>query len=185
LALDYVRRYPAHISHAVVIGGPLQFTDAARAAARRYFEAHADDERKAEAARAVAEIPPEELATPSSSDWWHRRYLANRALFWRDPTYDAAYLFGGSHINIEAFRHTSRLMQGHDLTLTLPAVACPVFVAQGRYDFSVPPPVWEEARRRLPRGTYRVFEQSGHWPMIEEHAAFDAALIDWLAATSP
>jgi hypothetical protein len=36
-------------------------------------------------------------------------------------------------------------------------------VANGRYDYWVPPQLWEAEKRKLPNLTYRLFENSRHW----------------------
>jgi hypothetical protein len=40
--------------------------------------------------------------------------------------------------------------------------------------------LWEEPRQKLADLTYNLFERSGHYPMLEEQATFDANLIEWL-----
>jgi proline iminopeptidase len=73
------------------------------------------------------------------------------------------------------------LWDGCDLPARFPEVPCPVFLAQGRYDFACPPALWDGERERFPDATSRLFDRSGHSPQLDEPDAFTAALAAWLA----
>jgi pimeloyl-ACP methyl ester carboxylesterase len=38
---------------------------------------------------------------------------------------------------------------------------------------------WDGVQKRIPHLTYKLFERSGHFPMLEQAAEFDDALIRW------
>jgi len=71
-------------------------------------------------------------------------------------------------------------MADYDPMPGFPEITAPVFPANGRYDYWVPPKLWEAEKDKLPNLTYHLFEKSGHWPMWEEQELFDSMLIDWL-----
>ncbi|MEZ4587680.1 MAG: hypothetical protein R2909_14905 [Gemmatimonadales bacterium] len=53
-------------------------------------------------------------------------------------------------------------------------------MALGRFDFVVPPTLWDDQRSRS-SASAAVFERSGHTPQLEEPAGFDGRLAEWLA----
>lgn len=58
----------------------------------------------------------------------------------------------------------------------------PTLVATGRYDFLFPPKWGEVTAAAIPGARHVVFERSGHFPHVEEPAAFAAAVADFVAA---
>ena len=64
----------------------------------------------------------------------------------------------------------------------LPGVTTPVLVIGGRHDGITPPePGAERIADLLPNAELAIFEQSGHYPFIEEEDAFFDRLQSWLA----
>ena len=84
-----------------------------------------------------------------------------------------------------AFEHQyySVLLADYDPTSQFREIKAPVFIANGRYDYWVPPKLWEAEKGILPNLTFHLFQKSGHWPMLEEQARFDQELIAWLHRT--
>jgi proline iminopeptidase len=62
----------------------------------------------------------------------------------------------------------------------LAAVGMPVLVIAGRHDAFTAWPQAERIANRLPDGEVIVFENSAHFPWLDEPAAFFDALMDWL-----
>lgn len=180
-AVEYAARYPQHTSHIMLVGTPPNARN--RQEAQRYREAFATEERRAiwrrNRERVTDEIlrsaPPEEvlrLQTVSGAPW-----------FWYDPHFDASDLIAGSVVNGEFMsRFFGVLLKDYDLSARFPHVRCPAFVAHGRYDFVVPPYLWEDELGKLPDATFRLFERSGHYPHYEEQRLFDGQLLHWLGA---
>ncbi len=56
----------------------------------------------------------------------------------------------------------------------------PIFIAQGRHDYTVPYVLWDGVVDALPNATLRLFEKSGHQPFFEEPAVFADALSKWM-----
>lgn len=74
-------------------------------------------------------------------------------------------------------------LPGYDVTDRLTDVAVPALVMAGRDDWLAPPA--EGAERigaALPDATVAIFEQSGHFPFLEEPAAFLRTVRDWIEA---
>lgn len=101
-----------------------------------------------------------------------------------DPAYDCPPLWAGhDELSPEVFeRFWGRGGQFATFSAerSFPQITCPVFVAQGVFDFVCPPLAWEGALEKLTDATYQAFERSGHYPQMEEREAFDAVLLAWL-----
>ena len=57
----------------------------------------------------------------------------------------------------------------------------PIFVAHGRYDYTVPYVLWDGVAKALPNATLQIFDQSGHQPFFEEPDRLAEALSEWMA----
>src|SRR5206468_12428903 len=57
----------------------------------------------------------------------------------------------------------------------------PTLVLSGRHDFFCPPSQAERLRRGIRASEAVIFEQSGHYPFVEEAEAFRQAVRGWLA----
>ena len=79
----------------------------------------------------------------------------------------------------------AQLAPRHRDTAAIAGVRPPTFLAQGVWDFNVPPTRWAGVLPAFRDCTYRAFERSGHYPFYEEQELFDGALLDWLGAPRP
>ena len=184
LALDYARKYPQHTAGVVSIGISPRRGDGA--VQRTYWETMAGAERKVILAENLARLTPDALASLSPTQQFVARYLAGTPRVFRDPRFDWAFLWEGCEWDMAVFNRVWReLLAEYDPTPGFPAITCPVFIAVGIFDYGNPPLIWAEAKERLPDATYHVFEESGHDPMYEEQALFDARLLTWLRGVNP
>lgn len=70
---------------------------------------------------------------------------------------------------------------GYDVLGDLHRLTLPTLVLAGRHDWVfAPEDSAEPLHAALPRSRLRIFEDSGHYPFIEEHAAFLRTLGEWL-----
>ena len=79
----------------------------------------------------------------------------------------------------------AQLAPRHRDAAAIAGVKPPTFLAQGVWDFNVPPTRWAGVLPTFRDCTYRAFERSGHYPFYEEPDLFDATLLEWLAAPRP
>lgn len=181
LALAYALRFPQHVSRVILIGTPPAWAGM-EALERRYWDDHASAERKALRAQQEQRTSSAAEAAPvSPSDAFITDYVNRPSVYWHDPTYDCSALWEGAVIDVEEVTYHYSVVLPRLETLSLfPLLARPVFVALGRSDFAVPPTAWDACLATLPQPTRVIFEQSGHYPQMEERDAFDTALIDWL-----
>jgi len=70
--------------------------------------------------------------------------------------------------------------EAHDLTGDLNRLSIPVLVTTGRFDVVVVPRNSWRIHQAIPGSQFAVWERSGHFPMIEEPAAFVAVIDEFL-----
>lgn len=179
LALAYAKKYPANASHVVIIAMSPDSTPASFAAADQYLADSVAPERKALLAESMAQLAADIEADPA------RRFihysLRSGPRIWFDATYDAAPLWRDVRVNPEMFDVVwGKLFAAIDITNGLDALAAPVWLALGRYDYWNPPHLWQPVRGLFADLTVRVFERSGHTPQLEQAADFDRELLAWL-----
>jgi proline iminopeptidase len=173
LAVEYARRRPETVSHAIMVGTPprgdmtaLQVSTAA------YFEQHASDERKRILRDNVAALSP---ASPPQ-----QAMFAQTPLRFFDPHFDALPLFAGAEPRPEMLMHLlGTLAPTWDVTAGS-ALRARLLIAHGRYDYTVPHLLWDAVLPALPTATKQIFEASGHQPFVEEPERFIAELTAWL-----
>lgn len=183
MALEYAKRYPDRVSHVVMLamsprhGGPEYEEIAAR-----YWRSLATDDRKAAWERNQSTLTEEVLADVPPSRLPVVRYLASTPKRWYDYNYDASPIFEGvEYHNVQWLEHLfEQVTPDHAIAEGLPNLGAPVFLALGVHDYLCPPSMWDDVRPAFPDLTVRLFEKSGHFPMVEETEKFDRELIAWL-----
>lgn len=184
MALEYAKKYPANVSHVVMIGIAPDLSASSAEATETYWETSASAERKAVMEENLRRLPDDEIAQlpVSPGQRFIRTYIRNGPKAWHDPRFDSSPLWEGVEINMDMFNHVwGRIFRDLDITRGLETFNRPVFLALGRYDFLVAPPSsWEPLRPLFKDLTVRVFERSGHTPQYEEAAAFDEELVQWI-----
>lgn len=184
LALAYAARYPAQTSHVLAVAGAPGMTAGVMARAAAYWELVASPERKRLLADNQARLTPDVLARLTPSERVIVPYAASGPRIFVDPTYDCTPLWEGhDQISDQLFGRfwgPQGQFTAFDPDAELPRIAAPLFIAQGVFDFVVPPHVWAGELEKLPTATYQAFERSGHYPQLDEPERFGAAVAAWL-----
>ncbi len=182
MALEYAKKYPANISHVIMIAMAPDLSAASAAAAERYWQESVSPERKAVMEENLRQLPAETLAQLPSGEQFIRSYVQNGPRIWYDPRFDSSPLWEGVDVNRDMIDHVwGHVFRDIDITRGLATFDRPVFLALGRYDFLVAPPAtWDALRPKFRDLTVRVFERSGHTPQYEEPVLFEAELLRWL-----
>ena len=180
MALEYAKKYPAHVSHLVMMCVAPNLSHEAHLAAERYLNDSVCPERKAALAENLARLPQEIAASPEKAFITYCLLMAPKS--WFDYNFDAAKLWEGVEVNMAMFDYVwGEVFRDIDITENLDRLQAPVLLALGRYDYLQPPAyLWESVRDKFRNLTIRVFENSSHAPQFEEPALFDKALIEWL-----
>ena len=184
MALEYAKKYPANVSHVIMIGIAPDFSASSGQAAQASWEALASPERKATLEENRRNITDEELAGLPPGERFIKNYIRNGPFAWYDSGFDSTALWQGVDINTDMFDYVwGELFRDIDITRGLDLFDRPVFMALGRYDFLVAPPSsWEPIENRFSDLTIRVFENSGHTPQYEEPDLFDREVLAWMTA---
>jgi proline iminopeptidase len=184
MALEYAKKYPANVSHVVLIGISPDLSPKSDGERERYWNESVWPERKAALAENVKRLPDAEIEKLVHTERFVRGYVRDGPRAWFDPRFDSTPLWAGVDVNMDMFDHVwGELFRDIDITRGLDAFDRPVLLALGRYDFLIAPPsAWDAVRPRFRDLTVRVFEHSGHTPQHDEPKLFDAELMGWIAA---
>jgi len=183
MALEYAKAYPDHVSHVVMITmGPSYGGSEWQRLADQYWDSLASVERKAALTRNQAMLTEDSLANVRPNRVPVVQYLASTPQRWYDFNYDAAWIFEGIEYNNRQWLDYlfGEVTPGYDVSAGLEGVRVPVFLALGAHDYLVPPSMWDPVRPKFPNLTLVIFDESGHFPMLEERELFDEKLIAWV-----
>ncbi|MBD1901307.1 alpha/beta hydrolase [Trichocoleus sp. DQ-A3] len=180
MALEYAKKYPANVSHVVMMCLGPNYSHEGHLAAERYLNDSVCPERKAALAKNLTRLPEEISAAPEKAFITYCLLMGPKS--WFDYNYDATKLWEGIEVNMAMFDYVwGEVFRDIDITENLDKLQVPVLLALGRYDYLVPPPyMWEGVRDKFSNLTIRIFEKSSHAPHFEEPELFDKELLDWL-----
>lgn len=177
VALTYASRYPAQVSHLIVMV----------TAAHSGFLVRAQTilaERGTAEQQAIAQ--PLWTGTFESEAQLQEYFRIMRPLYAitadpavPEPTGDRAILSVDA-INV-AF---SGFLQTYDIRDQLPKITAPTLVIAGRHDWICPPEFSEEIAELIPRADLRIFERSGHSIRTDEPEAMLDAIAGFLVYQS-
>ncbi len=184
VALAYALAHPDRVAAVIAIGAPAAFDSSLTTAAAAYWDQEATPGRKAAHRESLAALTADSLQRLAPGAAVVATYVANRAQYWADSTYDASSLWADMTPNPTLIFQLFDFANPYRFP-TIVADLPPALVVLGRFDFVVPPTVWEGAAHPFGQLTTVVFERSGHTPQLEEPIAFDAKIAEWLAAVAP
>jgi proline iminopeptidase len=183
VALEYALRYPASLSHLVLLdtGGDSHWAqqNAAEVVARRGYSPQ-----KVELVRRWfnGEFTPHEyvpMAMRIGPAYYHHPSLWLMAREeiqggWRTKYRPQALIFAGRH-----------LLRGWTVMDRLGEIAVPTLVMAGRDDFVFPPECQRELAAGIPNAHLQIIDRAGHLPYAEQTAEVMAAIRHFLSADTP
>ena len=169
VALEYARRFPDRVEKLVLVGGApaLDYPDVIGANLQR----SGTPEQAALLTRA--------MSGPLESDDEFRRgwRLLLPLYFRRFESWDD----GNAIYSAQALFHGFRMLSQFSALPWLGDLHMPVLLMTGRHDWIAPPAQGgERLVRGLPNARLVIFEESGHFPFIEENARFLSVLGEFL-----
>jgi proline iminopeptidase len=180
LAVEYARKYPRQVTHAIMHGTPPYWNQRAADSLAAFWEREASPDRKEQLAVNWAKVPQDSLRRLSPSQAVILTYVTNAPKYFHDPRYDPSWILAGDYWNAAAMQQLlGPIMANYDLAAG-PAIEPPVFLAIGRSDYIVPFHLWDTERGKIPNLSYHLFDASGHYPLLEEAARFDELLLEWI-----
>jgi 3-oxoadipate enol-lactonase len=84
-----------------------------------------------------------------------------------------------------AYAAACRAIRDADVTPSLDAVRCPTLILLGEQEQVAPLPAALALKAGVPHATVRVLPNAGHLPFLEQPAAFNAALQEFIATLPP
>jgi proline iminopeptidase len=184
VALAYALAHPERVEAVIAIGSPPALDSSLMAASAGYWERQATAGRNEAHRQSRALLPADSLARLTSGQAFIANYVANRALYWADSSFDAAPLWAGMSVNLPLVFQLFDFTNPYRLRGTGGATP-PALIVLGRFDFVVPPTLWDGVETPFDRMTVAVLERSGHTPQLEEPEAFDSRVIEWLDSVAP
>jgi len=179
MALEYAKKYPQHVSRAVMIGMSPRFDTEGMAEAAQYWTDEASDERRETLDTQLAALTEEVMGAASPEQQVVLRYVASGPMYWHDPHYDASWLWADVDFDVALMNRFLARLQEYDVRAGLPEFRVPVLAIVGQYDFVVPHILWDGVRDEFPNLSYHVFDRSGHTPQLEEPERFDETVLEW------
>ena len=183
MALEYALRYPASLSHLVLLdtGGD---ADWARQNAPDLLARRGYSPEKVELVRRwfTGEFTPREyvpMALRIAGAYSHRSslWLTARGVIeggWRTRYRPQALIFAGRH-----------LLNGWTVMDRLGQITVPTLVMAGRDDFIFPPECQRELAVGIPHARLQIIDRAGHNPHAEQTAEVMAAVKRFLSADTP
>jgi proline iminopeptidase len=143
------------------------------------------------AANAAARGTPQALAAaarlrqaPIGDDELYRRHhMEIQPLYFHrvDPDLIAA-MDARMRYSAAAYDLSEVLLADFDISNKIHAIRTPTLIIVGRDDWVTPPSQAERMHKAMPHADVAVFEQSGHYPFIEESEAFNETVRRWMAS---
>jgi proline iminopeptidase len=156
VALEYAVRHPDHLAFLLLI-------DTA-------------------AGQAPASIVAADMTEPATTDEDFMKEL-NETISFYFHTFDPAFtepLLRETIINGQVGQWSMQQLAAWGVHDALAAIDVPTLVAVGREDKITPLVASEQIASGIPNAELAVFDDAGHFPWIEQPAAYNAAIMDWL-----
>ena len=182
MAAAYALKYPKRVRKLVLLNTAPTNSSERIAESAAAFEQYAEPERKQQYEQDMARLPVDIENDPD------RRFahtcIRMAAQSFYDYTYNASPLWEQLYTNMpildylwgEAFGQVNLLDQ-------LNALEMPTLLGLGRHDYLVGPvSLWDEIEAKKPLLKKVIFEQSGHYPMLEEPELFNQEFLNWIVS---
>lgn len=173
VALDYAHRFPDRVEKLVLVGGAPAFD---------YPDVVGANLKKSATPEQGA-VLQQAMSAPLSSDEEFRRgwNLVLPLYFRRFDKGIAARMDEKMRYSAPALFHGFRMLSQFSALPWLSDLTMPVLTTTGRHDWIAPPAQGaERLARGLPHARVAIFEESGHFPFIEENARFLSVLREFV-----
>jgi proline iminopeptidase len=174
LALEYALRHPDRVAGLVLCATLPNLAQWAAAVARA----------QARARPAIFDALLEVFSAPAREDnaFADQCRTVLPLYFHREPAPAVLALFGAMRYRAGAFQHAAlHCLPHYDVLPRLREIHAPVLLLAGRHDWLAPEEESNRIAAEAPNAQVVVFEESGHYPFLEEPERFVTAIDEWLA----
>ena len=172
VALEYALRYPERLKRLILVDTAATFD---------YGEEIEANARRKGATQEQLDALEAEVTDEAA---FRQQIETLLPLYWRRFDADLGErILSTTVLSAEAAEAGGALAEGWSVVPRLGEISAPTLVLVGRDDFICPPSQAKIMHERIPNSELVVFEQSGHFPYIEEPEAFFDAVRGWLKRT--
>ncbi len=158
VALTYALLYPERVSHLILLSTAAWWSDPSPMRTDRGFPATEVEMRERMREEVARSVRRPEVFAPAMDELLTRMRFSPERLRWTVTKGAGTY----------------------DVRARLGEIRAPTLILHGREDRRVPLERAEELHRGIPGSRLVVLEECGHWPHVEQRAAFVAAVKDFL-----
>ena len=143
------------------------------------------------AVNAAARGTPHELAASAAlrqapigdDETFRRLWVDIQPLYFHrvDPAVIAA-MDSRMRYSASAYDLSEVLLADFNISDTIQGITAPTLILAGRHDWVTPPSQAARMQRALPHATQVIFEESGHYPFVEEPRLFNETVSRWITA---
>ena len=117
----------------------------------------------------------------SKEEYFKEFHRVQAPLYWRNPKIDGKEYWKDIHINTEIVNRFIPNVYSDDYTPgNFEENTVPILVINGKHDFAMPHIAWDEYEQKLPKCTIKIYENSAHYPMVEEKEKFEQDIVRWI-----
>ncbi len=118
------------------------------------------------------------------ASWWKVALNLPRAGFSGRPRFVPVVLRDSLRTGLPNLYRSARDLLRDDVEALLPTITTPTLVIWGARDPLVPPQLGQHLARRIPGARYVELSRAGHVVMVDQPAAFNQAVLDFLDGPS-
>jgi proline iminopeptidase len=179
VALEYATRYPDRVSHLIALDtSPGTFTPEEAELAERPDPSWITPEISKAMELFAAGMPATREEFEPLLEDFVPIYLKKLK-----PS-DLAVLLASATIDPAMAAHSMQVLPGWSVDAKLGDISAPSLILCGRYDLLTTPECAKHMSTSIPDAELVFFEESGHFPWLEEPDVFFAAVTDWLVRHS-
>ncbi len=185
IALSYAERFPNHVDRLVLIDSQVLGLSAARDT-QKILQERAADPRFEAAVNAVSRFFSGQ-ANPAENDEALASFIEQiLPLYFYKPEKTLAlarqHLLGPMSSYAFASQFATDAANGTDLTQSLDRITAKTLIVVGRHDFICPVALSEYLHKGIPQSQLAIFDESGHFPWLEEPENFWATVNGFLSS---
>jgi len=180
LALEYMEKYKDKVLLNILVGMAPIWGEYKNNLVNKYFLENSDAGRQ----RLFSSDQESKDNKQSANIPFVVNYNARRAHFYYEPQLSVwKTLWDDLCLDEDLVNHYFTLIRNYDIRKGFNNSGTPIFLGLGLYDYSCPFYGWtDDAQKQLAGMEYYIFENSGHYPQVEQAELFCEKLLEYMRA---